>query len=90
MIEKVKISAELMAEIRGVDDKRRALGTFVNNMIVKGEQTQREYTEESQNIWKKLATTYGIDIQNVVWNIHPTKDEIIPVTVNLIKGNTNV
>jgi hypothetical protein len=78
-----KVDKDLAARLRKLHDKQQGVQQFVAMVTRQGEERIGECLHEGQDIWRAIGARYGIDVENVSWNLDKDGETLVPVGMKL-------
>lgn len=79
----VKITKEEAKALTDLQIKITAIQRTVKMVMDEGERRNAAYIEASRKIWGELHLKYGINIENIIWDLDLEKCIIKPKQINL-------
>ncbi len=79
----VQISPELIKRLRKLESSKIALNQMMQMLSRQAEQRVFNYNEDAKKVWGDIVKETGIDLGNVIWDLHPTENKVVPVQINL-------
>ena len=80
---RIKLDKDLAARLRKLNDRREGVQQFVQMITRQGEERLGELMNEGRGIWDDVQKRYGIDLENVSWNLDKDGETIVPVALRL-------